>query len=128
MAKGVNKVIIVGNLTRDPELEETRTGTPVCKFGVATNESWKDKEGEWQERVEYHNITVFGKRGENCKKYLSKGRQVYVEGKLKTSSWTHKKYDDVKMYRTEVEAFDVQFLGGKGDNNGGSSSRSDDEF
>lgn len=127
MAGSVNKVILVGNLTRDPELKETSGGNPICKFGLATNESWKDKAGERQERAEFHNILVWGKRGEVCNKYLSKGRQVYVEGKLKTSSWEDKD-TGAKMYRTEIEAFDVQFLGGKSDNERSAGSNDDVDF
>lgn len=124
MAGGVNKVILVGNLGGDPELKHTPGGDPVCEFSLATNESWTDKSGQKQERTEWHSIVVWGKRGEVCAKYLAKGRQAYVEGRLRTRSWEDKEGN--KRYKTEVVASDVQFLGGKGGEGGGGSSRRDD--
>ncbi len=112
MAGGVNKVIVVGNLGRDPELKSLPNGNLVCEFSVATSEQWT-KDGNKQERTEWHNIKVWGKLAEVCAKYLSKGRQAYVEGKLQTRSWEK---DGVKQYRTEIVASEVQFLGGKGGN------------
>ncbi|MCU0592071.1 MAG: single-stranded DNA-binding protein [Desulfobacterales bacterium] len=109
---GINKVIIIGRLGNDPEVRYTPSGAAVAKFSVATSEEWKDKNtGEKKERTEWHRITVWGKLGEICGEYLSKGRQVYVEGRLQTSSYDDK--DGVKRYSTEIVASDVQFLGSK---------------
>jgi single-strand DNA-binding protein len=109
---GINKVIIVGNLGGDPEVRYTPSGSAVANFNVATSESWKDKNtGEKKERTEWHRIVVWGKLGELCGEYLSKGRQVYVEGRLQTRSYDDK--DGVKRYMTEIIATDVQFLGSK---------------
>jgi single-strand DNA-binding protein len=107
---GVNKVILVGNLGNDPELRTIPSGSSVCEFRMATNESWKDRNGQRQERTEWHRIVVWGNRAEVCSKYLSKGRQVYLEGRLRTRSWEDK--DGNKRYTTEIVANDVQFLGG----------------
>jgi single-strand DNA-binding protein len=123
MAAGINKVILVGNLGSDPELRTTPNGTPVCEFRVATNESWKGKDGQTQDRTEWHRIVVWGRLGENCSKYLSKGRQVYLEGRLQTRSWEDK--DGNKRYTTEIVARDVQFLGGGGQGGGGQSGSSE---
>ena len=109
----VNKVILVGNLGKDPEVRFTSTGSAVANFSVATSEIWNDREGKRQERTEWHNIVVWGKQAEHCGQYLSKGRQVYIEGSIRTSS-----YDDkttgAKRYKTEIIAQRVQFLGGGG--------------
>lgn len=122
MAGAVNKVILVGNLGSDPELKQTPGGQSVCEFRLATNESWKDKDGEKHDRTEWHRIIVWGKIGENCNKFLAKGRQVYLEGRIQTRSWEDK--EGVKRYTTEVIARDVQFLGSKdgGSSGGGKSS------
>jgi single-strand DNA-binding protein len=118
MAGSVNKVILVGNLGADPDLRYTSSGSPVCELRLATNESWTDKQGQRQERTEWHRVIVWGKTGENCSKYLSKGRQVYLEGRLQTRSWDDK--DGNKRYTTEIVANDVQFLsGGSGGGGGG---------
>jgi single-strand DNA-binding protein len=118
MAGGVNKVILVGNLGADPELRYTPGGAAVCELRLATNESWTDKNGQRQERTEWHRIVVWGKRAEVVSKYLSKGRQVYVEGRIRTRSWEDKEGN--KRYTTEIIANDVQFLGGRGGEGGGS--------
>lgn len=110
MARGVNKVILVGNLGADPELKYTASGSPVCKFRVATSEVFKDRDGNKQERTEWHQVTVWGKLAEACAQYLATGRQVYVEGSLRTSSWDDR--DGNKRYATGVTAREVQFLGG----------------
>ncbi len=102
----LNKVIIIGNLTRDPELRAIPTGTQVANLGVATNRVWKDKEGNKQESVEYHNVSVFGRQAETCAQYLKKGQSVLVEGRLQTRSW---EADGIKKYRTEIIAERVQF-------------------
>jgi len=107
---GVNKVILVGHLGADPELRYTPSGQGVCELRVATSESWNDKNGQKQERTEWHRIVVWGKRAEICSKYLNKGRQVFVEGRLQTRSYDDK--EGHKRYTTEIIANDVQFLGG----------------
>ena len=120
MAGGVNKVILVGNLGADPDRRYTPGGAGVCELRVATNESWTDRNGQRQERTEWHRIVVWGKRAEVCSKYLAKGRQVYVEGRLRTRNWEDK--DGNKRYTTEIVANDVQFLGGReGGGSGGPS-------
>ncbi|MBP6634039.1 MAG: single-stranded DNA-binding protein [Kofleriaceae bacterium] len=109
MAAGVNKVILVGHLGADPDMRYTPSGQGVCELRVATSESWNDKNGQRQERTEWHRVVVWGKRAEVCAKYLAKGRQVYVEGRIQTRSYDDK--EGVKRYMTEVIANDVQFLG-----------------
>jgi single-strand DNA-binding protein len=103
----LNKAFIIGNLTRDPELKALPSGTKVCSFAVATNRSYKDKEGVRQDASEFHNIVAFAKLGELSAQYLKKGSQVYVEGRLQTRSWEGK--DGEKKYRTEIIADTVQF-------------------
>lgn len=113
----VNKVILVGRLGQNPEIRYTPAGAPVTTFSVATQESWMDKAGQKQEKTEWHRIVVWGKTAENCNQYLSKGRQVYVEGRLQTRQWQDK--DGQTKYTTEVQAQTVQFLGsGSGDRPG----------
>ena len=108
---GINKAILVGRLGRDPEVRYTSDGRAVTNFSIATSDEWKDKDtGEKRERTEWHRIVAFGKLGEICGEYLSKGRQVYIEGKLQTRSWEK---DGVTRYTTEIVAGDVQFLGGR---------------
>ncbi|MEA2112612.1 MAG: single-stranded DNA-binding protein [Patescibacteria group bacterium] len=102
----LNKVTIIGNLTRDPELKAIPSGFQVVNLGVATNRVWKDKEGNKQEAVEYHNIVAFGKQAENIAQYLKKGSSILVEGRLQTRSW---EADGIKKYRTEIVAEKVQF-------------------
>ena len=123
MAGGVNKVILVGRLGADPDMRYTPSGQGVCEMRLATSESWNDKNGQRQERTEWHRIVVWGKRAEICSKYLSKGRQVYVEGRIQTRSWDDK--DGNKRYMTEIIAQDVQFLGGGGRDEGRDSRNSD---
>ena len=105
---GVNKVIIIGRLGQDPEMKAIGQGTTVTRLNVATSENWNGKDGQKQERTEWHRIVVWGKLAEICGKYLAKGRQVYVEGRLQTSSYEK---NGVKMYSTEIVANTVQFLG-----------------
>ena len=107
---GVNKVILIGNLGKDPEVRYTPGGQAVANFSLATNESWTDKSGQKQERTEWHRIVVWGKVAELCGEYLSKGRQVYLEGKLQTREWNNK--EGVKQQTTEVVASQVTFLQG----------------
>lgn len=107
---GINKVILVGNLGKDPEVRQISPNQTVCQFRIATGESWIDKAGQKQERTEWHSIVVWGKMADICGKYLSKGRQVYVEGRLQTRSWEDQQGQ--KRYATEIIASTVQFLGG----------------
>ena len=121
---GVNKAILVGNLGRDPELRQTPNGQAVVNFTLATSESWTDKSGERQERTEWHRIVVWGKTAEMCNQYLSKGRTVYVEGRIQTREWEDK--DGNKRYTTEINASTVNFIGPRtsGDSGGGGGSNS----
>ena len=110
---GINKVILIGNLGKDPELRYTPNSKAVATFSLATTEKWKDKEGQLQEKTEWHNIVAWGKQAEICKEYLKKGSSVYVEGRLQ-----HRSYDDKdgnKKYITEIVARSVQMLGRKGE-------------
>jgi len=104
----LNKVILIGNLGADPELKFTPSGQSVCNLRLATTEKWKNKDGEKQEKTEWHRVTVWGKQAENCAKYLEKGRPVYVEGQLQTRSYDK---DGQKHYATDVRADEVKFLG-----------------
>ena len=109
---GVNKAILIGNLGRDPELRYTQSGQAVVNFSIATTENWNDKSGERQERTEWHRIVVWGKTGENCARFLSKGRTVYVEGRIQTREWDDR--EGQKRTTTEINAQTVTFLGGAG--------------
>ncbi|MCC6137067.1 MAG: single-stranded DNA-binding protein [Bdellovibrionaceae bacterium] len=109
----VNKVIIIGRLGADPELKTLGSGQAVANFNVATSENWVDRDGAKQERTEWHRIVVWGKLAEICRQYLSKGRQVFVEGKLQTRSWEDQQGQ--KRYTTEVVANNIQFIGGAND-------------
>lgn len=104
----VNKVVLLGNLGQNPEVRFTSTGKPVCNFNLATHQTWTEN-GERQERTEWHRIVVWGKTAENCGKYLSKGRQVYLEGRLQTRSWQDR--EGQTRYTTEIVATQVVFLG-----------------
>jgi len=118
MARGVNKVILVGNCTKDPETRYMPSGGAVTSISIATNKSWKDKKtGEKQEHTEYHNITFFNRLAEIAGEYLKKGQQVYIEGELKTEKWQDKSGND--RYTTKIIANELQMLGGKSDNQGG---------
>jgi single-strand DNA-binding protein len=119
----VNKVILIGNLGKDPEVRYTQGGAAVANFSVATNEKWT-KDGQTQEKTEWHRIVVWGKTAENCGQYLKKGRSVYIEGRLQTRKWTDKEGRD--QYTTEIVAQFVQFLGSKGDGGGGTRGGGDD--
>jgi single-strand DNA-binding protein len=112
MARGVNKVILIGRLGADPEVRFTTSGTQVVQFNLATSEAVKTDEGKWEERPEWHRVVVFERLAENCAKFLSKGREVYIEGKLRTRQWEDNQ--GIKRYTTEIVARDVQFLGGTG--------------
>jgi single-strand DNA-binding protein len=115
---GVNKVIIIGNLGRDPEIKYTQSNVPVANFSVATTESWKDKNsGEWQEKTEWHRIVAWRHLAERAERYLRKGKQVYIEGKLETRKWTGQDGND--RYTTEIIANQLMLLGRREDNEDG---------
>jgi len=118
MARGINKVILVGNLGADPETRYTANGGAITSIRIATSESWKDKQtGEQQERTEWHRVKFFGRLAEIAGEYLKKGRQVYVEGSLRTDKYTDK--DGVERYSTDIIANEMQMLGGPGGGGGG---------
>ena len=117
---GVNKVILLGNLGRDPELRYTQGGQAVANFTLATSENWNDKNGERVERTEWHRVVVWGRVAELCSQYLSKGRSVYLEGRIQTREWEDK--EGQKRYTTEVNAQTVQFLGNNRSEGSGASS------
>ncbi len=120
---GVNKAILVGNLGRDPELRKTQNGQVVVNFTLATSETWTDKSGERVERTEWHKIVVWGKTGEMCAQYLSKGRTVYIEGRIQTREWEDK--EGIKRYTTEINAQTVNFIGPRTGGSGGGGGGSD---
>lgn len=118
-----NKIILVGNLGRDPELRYTPQGTPVCSFTVATNEKRKDKAGEAQDQTTWFRVTLWGRQAETASQYLTKGRPIYVEGRLRLEEWTDR--DGKQRYTLEVHATDMQFIGGgRGDDAPSMGSRS----
>lgn len=115
--KGINKVILVGHLGKDPEVRQAATGMAMATCSIATSESWKDKtSGEKQERTEWHRVVFFGKLAEIAGKYLKKGGQVYIEGRLRTRKWQDKEGND--RYTTEIMANDMQMLGTRGGSSG----------
>jgi single-strand DNA-binding protein len=116
MSRGLNKVMLIGNLGNGPETRYTQGGAAVTSIGIATNETWKDKQtGEKQERTEWHNVTFFGRLAEVAGEYLRKGSKVYVEGQLRTNSWEK---DGQKHYKTEIIASEMQMLDSKGQGGG----------
>ena len=117
MARGINKVILVGNLGQDPELRYTGSGTAVCNFSLATTESYKDRDGNQVENTEWHRIVAWARLAEICGEYLKKGRQVYIEGQLQTRQWEDK--DGNTRYTTEIKAREMQMLGSRDDSGGG---------
>ncbi|MGH8222780.1 MAG: single-stranded DNA-binding protein [Woeseiaceae bacterium] len=113
MARGVNKVIIIGNLGADPDTRYIPSGSAVTNLSVATNESWKDKQtGEQKDRTEWHKVAMFGRLAEIAAEYLRKGSQVYIEGRLRTRKWQDQQGND--RYTTEIVADEMQMLGGRG--------------
>jgi len=117
--KSVNKVILIGHLGKDPEVKYTQGGMPVAKFTLATNDRQKDKDGQWQDHTEWHNIVAFQRTAEVVAQYLKKGRQVYIEGTLRTGSWEDKETGK-KMYKTDILVNDLVLLGGgRGESGGG---------
>ncbi len=122
MARGINKVILVGNLGNDPEVRYSANGAAIANISIATSESWKDKNtGEQQERTEWHRVVMFNRLGEIAGEYLRKGSQVYIEGKLQTRKWQDQNGQD--RYSTEVVASEMQMLGGRGEGGGGGQMR-----
>jgi single-strand DNA-binding protein len=115
----VNKVILIGNLGRDPEVRSTPSGQQVANFTLATNRRWRDRDGNRQEQTEWHTIVCWGRQAEVAGQYLTKGRQVYVEGRLQTRSWEDRQSGE-KRYRTEVICENFQMLGSAGAQSGGS--------
>jgi single-strand DNA-binding protein len=116
--KSVNKVILIGTLGRDPEMRSTASGMNVAKFSIATNERYKDRDGQWQERTEWHNIVCWQRLAEIVRDYTHKGDRIYVEGRLQTSSWDDKQTGE-KKYKTEIVANDLVLIGGKQGAGGG---------
>jgi single-strand DNA-binding protein len=124
MSRGVNKVIIVGNLGNDPETRYMPSGSAVTNLSVATNESWKDKQtGEQKDRTEWHKVAMFGRLAEIAAEYLRKGSQVYIEGKLRTRKWQDKEGQD--RYTTEIVADEMQMLGGRSGGSAGAPAMND---
>jgi single-strand DNA-binding protein len=124
MARGINKVILVGNLGADPETRYSAGGSAICTIRIATSESWKDKQtGEQQERTEWHRVKFFGRLAEIAGEYLRKGSQVYVEGSLRTDKYTDK--DGIERYTTDIVANEMQMLGSRGGGEGGGGMRGD---
>lgn len=126
MARSVNKVIIIGNLGQDPELRYTGSGTAVCNMRLATNESYKDSNGELVEKTEWHSVVAWARLAEICGEYLKKGSQVYFEGSLQTRQWEDK--DGQTRYTTEIKAREMMMLDSKGGSGGGGSYDSSNEY
>jgi len=116
-ARSLNKVLLIGNLTRDPEMRYTNSGTPVVTFGMATNKSWKDSDGETKELAEFHNLVAWNKIAEICQQLLAKGMKVYIEGSLNTRSWEGD--DGVTRYKTEIRVDNMILLDSKGKDGAG---------
>jgi len=118
----INKAILIGNLGRDPEIRTTPSGQTIAKFSVATSRRWTNREGERQERTEWHNIVCWGRQAEVAGQYLHKGKQIYIEGRIQTDSWEDRETGK-KMYRTEIVCENFQMLGSRGDSGGGTPPR-----
>ena len=121
MANGLNKAILIGHLGRDPEVRYTPSGVAVANFSIATSETWTNKDGEKETRTEWHRIVAFGRLGEICGEYLSKGRQIYIEGRIQTRDWEDR--EGIKRYTTEIVASQMLMLGARDQ---AESARSDD--
>lgn len=117
MAKSVNKVILLGNVGKDPEIKATASGTVVATFSIATSERFKDKTGNWQDRTEWHNLVAYQRTAEIVRDYVKKGNKLYVEGRLQTSSWDDKTTGQ-KKYKTEIIVGDLSLLSGRGEGEG----------
>ena len=124
MSRGLNKVMLIGNISKDPELKYTPAGAAVASFSLATNESYKDKAGTQQDRTEWHRLVVWNKQAEIAAEYLKKGAQIFVEGKLQTRSWEK---DGQKHYMTEIVVLNFQMLGRKSDGGAESPAPSDEQ-
>jgi len=120
MAKSVNKVILLGNVGKDPEIKVLPSGQPVANFSIATSDRYKDQQGNFQDRTEWHNITAYGKLAEIVRDYVKKGGKLYVEGRLTTRSWDDKE-SGKKVYRTEIVVADLSLLSGRGEEGGSGS-------
>jgi single-strand DNA-binding protein len=116
--RSLNRVQLIGNLGKDPEIKYTPQGTPVARITIATNERFKDKDGNWQDRTEWHNVTLWQRMAEIAGEYLKKGGKVYIEGRLQTRSWEDKQTGQ-KRYATDIVASDMILLGGRGEGGGG---------
>lgn len=114
----LNKVLLIGNLGRDPEVRSTASGQPVASFTLATNRRWRDKGGTLQKETEWHNIVVWGRQAEIAGQYLTKGKQIYLEGRIQTRSWDDRQTGE-KRYKTEIVCDNFQMLGGRGESEGG---------
>jgi single-strand DNA-binding protein len=123
MAKSVNKVILLGNVGKDPEIRATASGMVVASFSLATTDRTKDQSGNWTDRTEWHNLVAFQRTAEIIRDYVKKGSKLYVEGKIQTRSWDDKNSGE-KKYRTEIIVNDISLLSGRGEGDGGSYSRS----
>ncbi len=123
MARGVNKVILVGNVGKDPEMRATQGGMNIASFTLATSDRTKGQDGQWTDRTEWHNLVAFQRTAEIVRDYVKKGSQVYVEGKIQTRSWDDKESGQ-KKYRTEILVNDLQLLGGRGEGAGSSAASS----
>ena len=121
MAKGVNKVLPLGNVGKDPEIRSTTGGTPVATFGLATADRRKDQQGNWQDTTEWHNIVVYGRTAEIVRDYVKKGKELFIEGKIQSRSWDDKETGQ-KKYRTEIVVNELTLLGGGSGRQGGESS------
>ncbi len=123
MAKGVNKVLLLGNVGKDPEMKSTTGGTLVATFGLATADRKKDPQGNWQDTTEWHNIVVYGRTAEIVRDYVKKGKELFIEGKIETRSWDDKQSGQ-KKFRTEIIVSELTLLGGGGGRQGGEQSSS----
>ncbi len=127
MAKSVNKVILLGNVGKDPEIKSTPGGTMVANFSLATTDRQKDQQGNWQDRTEWHNIVAFTRLAEIVRDYVQKGSKLYIEGKIQTRSWDDKQSGE-KRYRTEIICFDISLLSGRNDDQGGGGSQQNNSY
>jgi single-strand DNA-binding protein len=119
MAKSVNKVFLLGNVGKDPEIKATGGGTVVANFGLATSERFKDQQGNFQERTEWHNVVAYGRVGEIVRDYVKKGNKLFIEGRINTRNWDDKEHPGRKVYRTEIIVNDLSLLSGREEGAGG---------
>jgi single-strand DNA-binding protein len=124
MAKSVNKVFLLGNVGKDPEIKSTVGGTMVANFGLATSERYKDQQGNFQERTEWHNVVAYARLAEIVRDYVKKGSKLFVEGRITTRSWDDKEHAGKKIYRTEIVVNDLSLLSGRDEGGSGGYSRS----